>query len=56
MTKKTTDRQRFAQWARREGYTLAKCPYVGGYESGATQFLWTGWQAALRSERRRGKR
>jgi len=43
MAKKLTDRQRFEEWWWRQPAGLA---YADG---------WAAWQAALRSERRRGK-
>jgi hypothetical protein len=45
MAKKLTDRQRFDAWWRRQGF----CMLMPG-------LAWAAWMAAIRSERRRGKR
>jgi len=64
MTKKTTDRQRFERWAR----SIPKNKFPGKIDLEKDEenleayffidaaLLWEGWQAALRSERRRGNR
>ena len=57
MAKKLTDRQRFERWAWNEVYPLDKFDNrARTYRSPATADAWRGYQAALRSERRRGKR
>jgi hypothetical protein len=55
MAKKLTDRQRFEKCVRRVGYDTSRVR-SDNYDDEQTRELWILWQAALRSERRRGRR
>ena len=63
MAKKLTDRQRFERWARKQGHDADRevrltdqGKFISHFANDVTAELWQAWQAAIRSERRRGKR